>query len=65
VDVAKGAPSNPLSDQEITDKFMSLAGLTLPARRAAEIADFVSSIETAPSAAPLIRMLRLEGKAAS
>jgi 2-methylcitrate dehydratase PrpD len=65
VDVAKGAPSNPLSDQEITDKFMSLAGLTLPARCAAEIADFVSSIETAPSAAPLIRMLRLEGKAAS
>jgi hypothetical protein len=57
VDVAKGAPSNPLSDEEMSEKFMSLAVLGMPAARAAEIADFVSGIECVPSVAPLIRML--------
>jgi 2-methylcitrate dehydratase PrpD len=57
VDVAKGAPSNPLSDEEMSEKFMSLAVLGMPAARAAEIADFVAGIESVPSVAPLIRML--------
>lgn len=57
VDVAKGAADNPLSDDEIRAKFRSLATPAVSDSTASEIADFVAGIESAPTVAPLLRML--------
>jgi 2-methylcitrate dehydratase PrpD len=46
VDYSKGMPENPMSREEIRRKFMSLAGVAIPARDAAEVLELAESIFT-------------------
>jgi 2-methylcitrate dehydratase PrpD len=57
VKIAKGAPENPLSDEEMVQKFLALATMAVSPATASEIVAFVATIETAPTISPLFRML--------
>ena len=51
---ARGNPENPLSDDELDDKYFALAGASLGSVRAARIADAVRSLADAGPLAPLL-----------
>jgi hypothetical protein len=55
--VAQGSADNPLSDDEISGKFHQLMEASGFAERARRIEDLVMSVETAPSIAPLLKLL--------
>lgn len=55
--VARGSAENPLSDAELRGKFNVLMEAGGVGGRAARIENFVGDIETAPSLAPLLRLV--------
>lgn len=64
VQKAKGEHANPLSDDELRQKFFSLATLRVDRARAASIADMVWTLDTLASVAPLQALLRFGPEAA-
>lgn len=56
VDYPKGSIQNPMSDDELRDKFMSLAGPVLGEGRAAELADKAMNVEQLGSVADLMKL---------
>lgn len=58
--VARGSAENPLSDQEVSDKFHMLMRASGQAARAAEIEDMVMSFETLPTSRRLVDSLMAE-----
>ena len=55
---AKGSPKNPMTYDEVADKFRTNAEFARwPARKAESIIALVKSLETAPTLAPLIAAL--------
>ena len=62
--VARGSADNPLSDREISDKFLGLMDASGLGDRAQRIEDLVMSIETAKSLAPLVDALTKPADAA-
>jgi 2-methylcitrate dehydratase PrpD len=57
IDVAKGHPLDPLSMDELVDKFSSCAGVALPASRLAEIADLILNLSSLPDVRVLAKAL--------
>ncbi len=57
VDAPKGSPENPLSNEEVKTKFMSLATTRLPIQKAEEIIALVENIEHLPSIRQLTNIL--------
>ncbi len=56
VRVPKGEPGNFLTQDELRQKFMALSGAVLGEDRAAQLADAVLAIDTAPRVGPLLRL---------
>jgi len=59
VNAPRGAPDAPLSDTEVTDKFMRLATPVIGECAARAFADAVASVEQMPSVARLMQMVAL------
>ncbi|MFZ6048480.1 MmgE/PrpD family protein [Pseudomonas sp. CR3202] len=57
VEVALGAPGNPISDEALLDKFHSLANRVLPPTQVAELANLLLTLEDVPSTAKLPELL--------
>jgi hypothetical protein len=57
VDQAKGQPRNPLTDAELEVKFRDAAGRVLPADRVSALLGAVQTLETAPDARAVARLL--------
>jgi 2-methylcitrate dehydratase len=60
-EVPFGDRERPMDDEAVLAKFMGLASHAVGADRAAKIADFISTLETQPSLAPLLAMCVVEG----
>jgi 2-methylcitrate dehydratase PrpD len=58
VDVPKGYPLNPISKEELEQKFRSLASLALPGRQVFEIVRTVNGLENLNELEPLADLLR-------
>jgi 2-methylcitrate dehydratase PrpD len=58
VDAAKGTPGDPLTPDEIRDKFRRVAGAAVPARRVEAIVAAVDGLERAPALHRLTALLR-------
>ena len=54
VRAASGTPENPISDADLRDKFMDLAGPALGQAQAAALAELVNRLETLDGLAPLV-----------
>lgn len=65
VPVARGDYLNPLSDEEIRNKFNTAAALALSAREIERLASYVMDIEHVPNMRPLMAMLQPSKSAAS
>ena len=57
-DFPLGAPENPVTRQQIEDKFRTYAGSVLPAANADQVIDIVNDLEHLRSATDLIALLR-------
>jgi 2-methylcitrate dehydratase PrpD len=57
-DFPLGAPENPVTSQQIEDKFRTYAGTVLPEDNVATIIDMVNNLDSLKSAKGLIAMLR-------
>lgn len=57
VDSAKGTAENPLSSEELQDKFRNLSTVVLPANRVEEIIGVVNKLEALPDVSELAGML--------
>lgn len=57
VDMPKGDPRTPMSEDELFDKFDDLAGMVLDRQRVARIKDFVMELDRAADLAPLFELL--------
>jgi 2-methylcitrate dehydratase PrpD len=58
VDVALGAPENPLNDDALIEKFRGLAGLVLPGAQVERLVDVVWRVDEQPDLRELIGLLR-------
>jgi 2-methylcitrate dehydratase PrpD len=56
-DVARGHPQNPMSWQEVSEKFFDCAALALPRRQAESVVRLVERLPQERSLAPLLRAL--------
>jgi len=55
----KGAPENPLSEQELSSKFLELAAQALGSRRAQELLEYFDKLEDITNTHQIIQMLKL------
>lgn len=62
VPVALGAPANPISDQDLQDKYRSLAGLAMSAARAERLAETVLALDDLADARALLPLLAGEAE---
>ncbi|HSN40871.1 MAG TPA: hypothetical protein VLT92_11815, partial [Burkholderiales bacterium] len=64
-DFGKGSPANPMSDQELADKFRECAAWgKLPKANAEKIVDLVFNLEKLKSVRELTRLLAVGGRKA-
>jgi 2-methylcitrate dehydratase PrpD len=56
-DLPKGEPEHPLSDEELKDKFMSLASTCVPTERAGEIWNAIFMLDEMAEVSALVRLL--------
>jgi 2-methylcitrate dehydratase PrpD len=56
IDYPKGSIQNPMNDQELLDKFTSLAGPVIGAKRAAALADAVMTIENCSDVSAVLKL---------
>ena len=64
IDYAKGMPQNPLTPQEIEDKFQDLATIVIPAKQAEEIIKAVKSLEDMVNIQSLIKLMAVSNSKA-
>ena len=56
IDYPKGSIQNPMNDQELLDKFTSLAAPVIGAKRATALADAVMTIEKSPDVSQVLKL---------
>ena len=64
IDYAKGMPQNPLTPQEIEDKFQDLATTVIPAKQAEEIIKAVKNLEDMVNIQSLIKLMAVSNSKA-
>lgn len=64
-DVPKGDPGNPLTGEEIREKFFDASAGVLPAATAERAWDALANLEAVDDMAPVVRLLRADGQRAA
>ena len=59
--IPKGESGNPMTQSEVEEKFLSLAGRALGDQKARSVIDEVSSLDSRNSLRPLLAALKLSG----